>query len=126
MNIFFVIGDKVITPETSGSILEGITRKSIIELLKIKRGIEVEERALSIDEIIAAFQNGTLKEVFGTGTAALIANVSRIGHKGLDMDLDPDNFDLSLYIKAQINGLRDGTIEDTYGWMIPITEAVMA
>ncbi len=126
MNIFFVIGDKVITPATSGSILKGITRKSMIEILKIEKGIEVEERALSIDEVMAAHADGTLKEVFGSGTAALVANVNKIAHAGNIMELNPDNFDISLYLKARINGLRDGTIEDTYGWMTPITEEVMA
>jgi branched-chain amino acid aminotransferase len=125
MNIFFVIGDKVITPATSGSILKGITRRSIIELLKGK-GIEVEQRALSIDEVVAAHKDGTLVEVFGTGTAALIANVQRITHDGNVMELDPARFDTSLFLKDQINGLRDGSIEDTRGWMIPITEEVMA
>jgi len=125
MNIFFVIGNKVITPATSGSILKGITRLSIIELLKDK-GINVEQRELSIDEVVTAYDNGTLVEVFGVGTAALIANVNRIEHRGHVMDLDPENFGISLEIKAQINGLRNGTIEDKYGWMMPITEAVLA
>jgi branched-chain amino acid aminotransferase len=124
MNIFFVIGDRVITPATTGSILKGITRRCIIELLK-ERGIEVEQRALSIDEVVGAYDDGTLMEVFGAGTAALIANVKRIAHGDHVMELDSEKFDISLYIKAHINGLRDGTIEDTHGWMIPITEDVM-
>jgi len=125
MNIFFVIGNKVITPATSGSILKGITRMNIIEILKVEKGIEVEEREITIDEIVAAHADGSLVEVFGSGTAALIANVKRIAHAGQVMELDPDKFDISLFIKDKINGLRDGTIKDTYGWMMPITEDVM-
>ena len=125
MNIFFVIGDKVITPDTSGSILKGITRRSVITVLRDK-GVEVEERALSIDEVIGAYRSGELKEVFGTGTAALIANVAKITHNDIEMHLDPANFQLSLYVKQQINGLRDGTVPDKYGWTVPLPEPVMA
>ena len=125
MNIFFVIGDKVITPETSGSILKGITRRSAITILRDK-GVEVEERALSIDEVLVAHRDGTLREVFGTGTAALVANVARIQHRDEVIELDQNKFELSLYVKQQINGLRDGSIADKYGWTVPLPEPVMA
>ena len=121
MNIFFVIGDKVITPETSGSILKGITRRCAIELLR-DRGVTVEERAISIDEVIDAYNSGELVEVFGTGTAALVANVKRIAHNDVVMDLDPARFGLSLWVKEQINGLRNGTIEDKHGWIVRLSE----
>ena len=128
MNIFFVIGDKVITPETSGSILKGITRRSAIELLR-DQGVVVEERAITIDEVLDAHANGTLKEVFGTGTAALIANVARIAHKDAVIDLpqDEESQKISRWVKNQINGLRNGTIEDKFGWTIRLeAERVMA
>ena len=77
MNIFFKIAGKVVTPALSGSILPGITRNSVIQLCK-DWGYEVEERKVSVDELIAAQKNGTLEEVFGTGTAAVISPVGKL------------------------------------------------
>ena len=74
MNVFFVIGDEVLTPSLEGSILAGITRMSTIELLK-SLGLKVTERRITIQEIIDANKNGTLKEAFGTGTAAVISPI---------------------------------------------------
>lgn len=123
MNIFFVIGDTVITPETSGSILKGITRRSAIELLR-DRGVKVEERAITIDEVIEAHKNGTLKEVFGSGTAALVAAVYKIAHRGQEIELaqDEESRAISIWVKAQINGLRNGTVEDKFGWTVRLEE----
>lgn len=117
MNIFFVIGDNVITPSTTGSILKGITRSSAIDILKTK-GIDVEQRNISIDEIIDAHKNGQLKEVFGTGTAAVVAKVSKIGFRGADYELTGST-EIGDFIKSTINGLRLGTIEDQWGWTVP-------
>jgi branched-chain amino acid aminotransferase len=80
MNIFFVIDGKVITPETDGTILRGITRDSILHLLR-ERGFDVEVRKISIDEVVAAHKAGTLQEVFGAGTAAVVAHVAQIGYR---------------------------------------------
>lgn len=124
MNIFFAIGNKIITPATTGTILKGVTRACVIDILRDK-GYEVEERRISIDEVVESYMDGTLKEVFGTGTAALVANVDSIRHKDLDIDLSPANWSASLIAKEEINGLRDGSIEDTRGWIVPITEEVM-
>ncbi|MDX1410506.1 MAG: branched-chain amino acid aminotransferase, partial [Saprospiraceae bacterium] len=124
MNIFFVIGDTVVTPSTTGTILKGITRASIIEILRDK-GVRVEERLISIDEVMESHRNGTLREVFGTGTAALVANVDCIRHQDTEIDLSPDHCSISQMAKEEINGLRDGSIADTRGWIIPITEEVM-
>lgn len=121
MNIFFVIGDKVITPETTGTILKGITRKCIIAILK-KKGYTVEERLISIDEVCEAFDNGELKEVFGAGTAAVVAKVEKIRYKEKVMDLKlPDNGVADL-AKSTINGMRVGTVEDEFGWIIPVKD----
>lgn len=117
MNIFFVIGDKVITPSTTGSILKGITRSSAIDILKSKN-IEVEQRNISINEIIEAHKAGELKEVFGTGTAAVVAKVSKIGFRGDDYELTGPT-EIGDYIKGTINGLRLGTVEDQWGWTVP-------
>ena len=116
MNIFFVIGDTVVTPETTGTILKGITRKSAIEILKF-HGYKVEERLISIDEVVKAHEEGQLKEVFGAGTAAVIAKVSKIGFRGNDMVLSGDT-QVGDLIKKTINGLRLGTEIDHWGWTV--------
>jgi len=117
MNIFFVIGDEVITPATEGTILKGITRKTIIEILK-DEGYKVIERKISIDEVMEAADSGELKEVFGTGTAAVIAEVDEIKYRSKVIHLDPSNFIVAPLAKNTINGLRNRTIEDTKGWVI--------
>lgn len=125
MNIFFVIDGKVVTPATQGSILKGITRKSVIELLK-EEGYEVEERKVSIDEIKEAYENGLLKEAFGSGTAAVVAHVSEIADKDFQMTFSEDDWDLSKKIKKHLNGIRNGTIEDEYGWIVSVKDEVYA
>ena len=83
MNMFFVIDDQVITSPLEGSVLEGITRDSVIQLVK-DWGMKFQERALSIDEVIDAAKDGRLKEAFGTGTAAVISPVGQITYRGED------------------------------------------
>lgn len=122
MNIFFVINDTIITPKADGAILKGITRKSILHLLKDK-GYNVEERRLSIDEVVQAYENGTLQEVFGSGTAAVISYVKSINYKGKDMVLDLSKQDISIKLKQFFNDLRAGKIEDEYNWRIPVNAA---
>lgn len=119
MNIFFVLNDVVLTPNLSGTILKGITRDSIITLLH-EKGYKVEERPVSMEEIAIAHEHGQLVEVFGAGTAAVIANVSRIGYKGNDLMLDPNKWTLSHQLKKEINGIRNGNIPDTHGWIHPV------
>ncbi len=124
MNIFFVIGDTVVTPVTDGPILKGITRKSIIEILR-DNGYNVEERTLKIDEVAAAYRAGNLKEVFGTGTAAVVSHVAKIQYGNLAMEL-PSVADrkVGTFAKDYIDGLRSGRIEDKYGWTVPVGVAV--
>lgn len=117
MNIFFVIGDKVITPATDGAILKGITRDSIIKLLRMK-GYDVEERKISIDELIAASKDGSLKEVFGSGTAAVVSWVASITYKGFRMELPkPEDCKIAQEAKAMIQGVRSGTVKDEFNWI---------
>lgn len=116
MNIFFVINNEVITPATDGAILKGITRACSIELLKSK-GITVVERPISIDEVVLASQNGTLQEVFGTGTAAVVSPVSLIGYKDEKIELDPSKFTIAPMIKDTINKLRTQEVPDTFHWL---------
>ena len=124
MNIFFVLKDRVITPATEGAILKGITRKTIIDIL-IEEGYNVEERKISIDEIKKAYTDGNLVEVFGSGTAAVIANVNKVADGDFIMEFKKENWILSNRLKKHINGLRNGTINDTYGWTVPLSEEVL-
>jgi branched-chain amino acid aminotransferase len=121
MNAFFVIGDTVITPDLSeGTILEGVTRDSIIQLLK-DRNIKVEERPLSMDEICAAYDAGELKEVFGAGTAAVIAPVAELFYEGKTMTLpSADDKSITETIKKELADIRYGRIPDRHNWMFKV------
>ena len=120
MNLFFVIGDKVITPATTGAILKGITRMCFLEICQ-RRGIPTEERDIYIDEVVEAYMDGTLKEIFGAGTAAVVSHVASLTHNDLKMVLPPlEERTIGNMLKAEIDGLRAGTIEDTYGWFVPV------
>jgi len=124
MNIFFVFKNEIVTPATSGTILKGITRASALEILR-GNGLVVNERDLSIDEILTRYQAGDLVEVFGTGTAALVANVEEIKYDDITIHLDNTNWQLSTGIRDEINGMRFGTIADKRGWTVPVKEAAV-
>src|SRR5690606_29203423 len=101
MNVFFVFKDKIVTPNTSETILKGVTRDSVLTLLKDK-GITVEERKISIDEIIAAYEDGSLLEAFGTGTAASVAPIGSFTYKDRKMDLPPvENWQTTTWVKQE-------------------------
>lgn len=120
MNIFFVIDGKVLTPPLYGTILDGITRRSAIELLR-DAGYEVEEYSLTIDEVVAAYHAGQLQEAFGTGTAAVASQIEAIAYKDLIMELpNGGNGKIGQFVKESINHLRSGAIADTKGWTVPI------
>lgn len=126
MNIMFVIDGKVVTPKPDGTILKGITKNSIIHILK-DRGIEVVERDITIDEVIEAHQVGQLQEVFGAGTAAVVAHVSKIQYKDTLIELPPvEDRKIGTMVKAEIDGLRAGTIEDKFGWIVEVQGLVEA
>ena len=120
MNMFFVIGGEVVTPALVGSILPGITRKSCIQVLKDK-GIPVSERRISIDEVIAAQQNGTLDEAFGTGTAAVISPVGLIRYRDKDYVIGGGKMGrITRMLYDTITGIQYGTAPDVYGWRRPV------
>jgi branched-chain amino acid aminotransferase len=120
MNVFFIIGDKAITPGLEdGTILNGVTRQSVITLLQ-EMGLTVEERDLSIDEITDAYKSGELKEVFGTGTAATTSLIKELGYKGFDMKFDVDTWKVAPVIKKWMNEIRSSRREDKYGWMVKV------
>jgi branched-chain amino acid aminotransferase len=121
MNVFFVIGDTVITPDIAhDTILEGVTRDSVITLLR-EKGITVEERPLSIDEIAAAYKGGTLKEAFGTGTAASIAPIYALTYHDEKMTLPAvENWKVANWLKQELAEIRYGRKVDTRGWVVPV------
>ncbi len=117
MNVFFVIGDKVITPELSETILAGVTRDSVITLLR-EKGVTVEERPLSIDEIAEAYKNHQLKEAFGTGTAASISHIAELTYHDMHMVLPQEDWGISEWVKQEMNNIRYGKIADTHEWIV--------
>jgi len=126
MNIFFVIDGKIVTPAADGAILHGITRDSIIELLRTQ-GKEVEVRPVRIQEIVDASRAGTLEEIFGSGTAAVISFVESIHYKGEDIELPKvANWSVAPGIKAHIEGLRSGRIADELGWFVEAKSDALA
>ena len=117
MNIFFVINGVVVTPMLGGSILPGITRKSTIELLK-KRGYKVEERLVSVDEVVKAADDGTLDEIFGTGTAAVVSPVGSFGYHGKKYTVGDGKLGkITKYVYDELTGIQTGRIEDDFGWV---------
>ncbi len=126
MNIFFVIDGKVITPETDGAILKGITRDGFLTVLKDKN-YDVEVRPITIDEIVEAFKAGKLTEIFGAGTAAVVAKVSDLTYQGFEMVLPPtDDNSIGTILKKEIDGLRAGKLEDKHGWLVPVRRTTEA
>ena len=120
MNIFFKIGGKVVTPALSGSILPGITRNSVITLCK-DWGLEVEERKISVDELIEAQKTGALEEVFGSGTAAVISPVGTLRYKDDVMQIgDGTTGELSQKLYNAVTGIQNGTVEDKFGWVVNV------
>lgn len=120
MNVMFVIGDTLVTPPLSSSILAGITRDSILTIAR-EWGVKVEERRVSVDEIVEAHKKGLLKDAFGTGTAATITHIAAINYNGEDMVLPPaESRELSNKLNDHILGLKYGDIEDTHGWIYRI------
>ncbi len=116
MNIFFVIDNEIVTPELQGSILPGITRKSTIEICK-SWGYTVTERRISIEEIAKAYKDGKLKEVFGTGTAAVISPVGHLKWSDMVMEINNNQIgEISQRLYDTMTGIQYGKIEDTFGW----------
>ncbi len=125
MNLFFVFEDEIATPANNGAILKGITRFSFIQILR-ERGCRVTERPIAIDEVFEAHAQGTLKEVFGAGTAAVASTVGLIAHKDRKIELDTSLTPIAQMLKTEINGLRSGKVRDSRGWTVPVYTPVVA
>ena len=120
MNVFFVIGDEIATPALQGSILPGITRKSCIEILK-DWGYNVNERRISIAEVEEAAKNGQLKEMFGTGTAAVVSPVGELKYKDDIININDNKIgEITKKLYDEITGIQRGTLPDKYGWITKV------
>lgn len=120
MNVFFVIGDTVVTPNITETILEGVTRDSVLTLLR-EKGIHVEERLLSIDEIEAAYKQGKLREAFGTGTAASIAPIAKLTYHEDEMELPPlETWKVANWLKEELAAIRYCRKPDNHGWIFKV------
>ena len=119
-NIFFLIRDELITPPLAGTILPGVTRDSVIHLAK-SWGIKVTERPITIDEVLKTAQNGSLKEMFATGTAAVISPVGEIGFQEQVITVaDGKTGPLAQRLYDEITGIQYGVKKDPFGWVVKI------
>lgn len=120
MNVFFIIGNTAVTPDLqNGTILEGVTRNSAMKILA-EMGFRVEEKPVSVDDLIDAYRAGLLHEVFGTGTAATISMIRELRYKDFVMTFNTDNWKTAPALKKNLDGIREGRIADKYGWMMKV------
>lgn len=116
MNVMFKIGDEIVTPMLSGSILPGITRMSCLEVLR-KEGFKVSERLLSVDELGEALKNGELKEAWGCGTAAVVSPIGELCYKGVKYPVNNGEIgEVTQHLYDTLTGIQWGKIEDSFGW----------
>jgi branched-chain amino acid aminotransferase len=126
MNVFFVIDGVALTPDLDGTILAGVTRDCVIQMLT-KEGVKVEERPVSIDEVMEAGRNGKLQDAFGSGTAAGITQISHIEHKGELIALPPlDQRPHSTRLRDELDGIKNGTVPDRFGWTEKVKSKLLA
>jgi branched-chain amino acid aminotransferase len=120
MNMFFIIGDELITPALAGSVLAGITRKSCLELAS-EIGLTAVEREISIDEIVDAYKNGQLKEAFGTGTAAVVSPVSALSYGDMRIEIGDGKIGaVTQKFYDTLTGIQWGKVKDTRGWSVVV------
>jgi branched-chain amino acid aminotransferase len=121
MNVMFLVGDTLITPSIGSTILKGVTRDSVLTLAR-ERGVKVEERRISVEEILTALKNGTLKEAFGVGTAATIAPIALIQNDGVDYPLpSQEERPFAPSILKELTDIRTGQKPDRFGWMMRVS-----
>lgn len=120
MNLLFIINGVLVTAPTGDTILDGVTRKSVIQIAK-DWGVEVQERLLSVKELVEGISSGAVTEAFGAGTAAVIATIQTIGFDGKDYELPArQESDFSAKVFNEISQIRLGEIADTRGWIFKI------
>jgi branched-chain amino acid aminotransferase len=119
MNIFVRFNDTLLTVPTSDRILDGITRKSILKIAE-DEGIDVEVRKIKVTELIEASENGSLKELFGAGTAAVVSPISGFGFKGIDYELPKLENTFGMRLKKRITDIQTNQADDPFGWRIKV------
>ncbi len=120
MNVMFKINGEIVTPLLTGSILPGITRKSCIEVLK-KKGYAVQERLLSVDELLSALQDGSLEEAWGCGTAAVVSPIGKLAFGGEEYQVGGGKIGkVTQELYDTLTGIQWGKIEDEFGWTYPL------
>ena len=119
MNIFFVIDDEIVTPQLTGSILPGITRDSVLQLSR-SWGMKTIERRISIEEVMERIENGSLTEIFGAGTAAVISPVGVLHYKGKDHLIQDDIGPMAERFYDAVTGIQYGRTNDPFHWLEPI------
>lgn len=120
MNVLFVIDGKLVTPELSGSILPGITRRSCLEMAQ-SIGMTVEERKISVDELIEAGKSGRLSEAFGSGTAAVISPIGQLRYGDTEIVINDNQIGpVARMFYDTITGVQNGTVEDRFGWIVKV------
>ena len=119
MNVFFRINDTLITAPTTDTILDGVTRKSIIQIAK-DNGISVEIKKLKIEELKTAAKNGSLKEIFGAGTAAVVSEIKAFQHKGDLYELETQNDSYAQRLKGNLVGIQTNELDDPHNWRFKI------
>lgn len=119
-NIFFMINGELITPSLSGSILPGITRDSVIKIAR-SWGIEVHERPISIDEVLATIAGGSLQEIFASGTAAVISPVGALSYQDKEYSINEGKTGLlAQRLYEELQGIQYGTKPDPFGWRVEV------
>lgn len=119
MNLFFRINDTLLTAPTSERILDGVTRKSIIEMAK-KEGIKIEVRPVLISELIEGIKDGSLKEIFGAGTAAVVSPIKGFSYQDVYYELPKIENSVALQIKEKLTNIQHKLAEDTFGWTVKV------
>ena len=119
MNVFFRINDTLFTAPTSERILDGVTRKTLIDLAK-SEGISVEVRSILTTELVEASKNGTLKEIFGAGTAAVVSPISGFSYQDVYYELPKIEDSMALQLKARLTNIQQKLAEDTFGWTVKV------
>ena len=119
-NVFFSIGDELVTPPLNGTILAGVTRDTVIQLSRHWE-LNISERMITIDEVVDACTNGAMKEMFATGTAAVISPVGEIGYRGKNIKIGHGKTgNLAMKFYDEITGIQTGVKDDQFGWRVLI------
>jgi branched-chain amino acid aminotransferase len=123
MNLFFVYKDShVATPSLDGTILRGITRDSVVQLIK-DRGLKIEERKITLAEVKSGIESGEIVEVFACGTAAVITPIGQFkSREGTIGGADAEAGELTSSLRAELTGIQYGTVEDRHGWMLKLAD----